>query len=246
MSSTDPPVKKRVPRKKKTEPATNGDGEAVAVAAVAECTVCAEPFNLSSRDKVTCEFSDCQYTACKQCVRTYLLSTTADPHCMNCKKEWGMKFLVAQLNRSYVTTEFRQHRAQLLLERELSRMPETMDLATRHKLARDEEKKVEDELKTIHELEVQIQKHRAKINEHRRVKYNYLYGDRNAKEKEEQDRRQFIMPCPNNECRGFLSTQYKCDMCDMFTCKDCHNVVGAKKDDPHTCNPDDVQSAELI
>jgi hypothetical protein len=240
-------VKKRAPRKKKvTDTSPTASTPLPPPSALGECEVCAEPFNLSSREKVTCEFADCQYTACKQCIRTYLLSTTADPHCMNCKKEWNMKFLVAQLNRSYVNTEFREHRAKLLLERELSRMPETMEKATRHKLARDEDTKIEALESQIVELQNQMIKLRGRISEHKGVKNNYLYNDSHKKD-DEASRRQFIMPCPSNDCRGFLSTQYKCEMCDNYTCKDCHVVVGKSlKDSQHVCNADDKQSAELI
>ena len=54
------------------------------------------------------------------------------------------------------------------------------------------------------------------------------------------------MPCPNNDCRGFLSTQYKCEICKLYTCPTCHEIIGHSKTDEHTCNPDSVKSAELI
>ena len=54
------------------------------------------------------------------------------------------------------------------------------------------------------------------------------------------------MSCPNNDCRGYLSTQYKCELCELFTCHDCLEVIGYSKTEPHTCDPNNVASAEMI
>ena len=54
------------------------------------------------------------------------------------------------------------------------------------------------------------------------------------------------MPCPNNDCRGFLSSQYKCEICKLYTCPHCHDIIGHSKQDEHVCQPDSLKSAELI
>ena len=60
------------------------------------------------------------------------------------------------------------------------------------------------------------------------------------------EKKKFIMPCPNNECRGYLSTQYKCDLCELHTCSKCLEIIGYSKTDPHVCKEESIQSAELI
>ena len=40
--------------------------------------------------------------------------------------------------------------------------------------------------------------------------------------------------------------QYKCELCETYTCPHCLELIGYSKTDPHTCNPDNVASAELI
>ena len=57
------------------------------------------------------------------------------------------------------------------------------------------------------------------------------------------NRRQFIRACPIETCRGFLSTQWKCGLCETHTCATCHVP---KTEADHTCNPDDVATAELL
>ena len=96
---------------------------------MSNCFVCCEPYNRSTRTKIVCNLGDCGYECCKSCVRTYLLSTKNEPHCMNCKRAYTQNFMVTQLNRSFTDNDFKKHRRQLLLEHELSRMPETMQLA---------------------------------------------------------------------------------------------------------------------
>ena len=61
--------------------------------------------------------------------------------------------------------------------------------------------------------------------------------------KEAQAPNTFIRQCPGAECRGFLSTQWKCGLCNVRVCSKCHAVAD---DETHTCNPDEVASAEFL
>ena len=60
---------------------------------------------------------------------------------------------------------------------------------------------------------------------------------------EKKERREFIMRCPADGCRGFLSTGYKCGVCEKKTCSDCMEVLG---DEEHTCKADAVETAKAI
>jgi len=55
-------------------------------------------------------------------------------------------------------------------------------------------------------------------------------------------RKKFIMSCTMDNCRGFLSTQYKCGTCQTQICADCL----IKKEDNHTCVESDKLTAEMI
>jgi hypothetical protein len=211
-----------------------------------ECTLCYEAYNASLRAPVICEFGDCQVAACKTCVRKYILSTTAEPHCYSCKKAWSALFLVNHLNRSYITTDYKKHRQGLLLEREISQLPTTMEAAREY----TERNARKDRVKALR-LEVKA------LEDQRTLRYNEIYrltsynpatvaGGALEETPEARERRQFVMPCPHQDCRGFLSTQLKCAICANFTCVDCNAVIGLTKTAPHTCNPEDVQSRQLI
>ena len=209
-----------------------------------DCTICCEKYNKSTYCKVICEYSDCDFTACKSCVRTYLLGTTANPHCMNCKKPWNENFLVNNLNRTFYDKEYKPRRKELLVEREMSRLPETMHLAERQKLVDVEEegyKTITDEIKKLNKQVADLKTKRYHIT----ARISNIKSNTNS-QGEPLERRQFIMACPVDNCRGFLSTQYKCSICELYTCPHCLEVVGHSKTDPHECNPDNVSSAEAI
>jgi hypothetical protein len=71
-------------------------------------------------------------------------------------------------------------------------------------------------------------------------------------------RTQFIRACPIESCRGFLSQQWKCGLCNVSTCPKCNipkiksprqanaNQDTDTKEEEHVCNPDDVATAELL
>ena len=82
-------------------------------------------------------------------------------------------------------------------------------------------------------------------------------------------RTQFVRACPIETCRGFLSKQWKCGICGIFTCSKCNvpkcNVSKSTTEtdttnnqgegegegegdtnNEHVCNPDDVATAELL
>lgn len=60
---------------------------------------------------------------------------------------------------------------------------------------------------------------------------------------ESKERKKFIKPCPAEDCRGLLSTQYVCGICSTKVCPDCLEI---KKDKEHTCKPENVATAKLI
>jgi hypothetical protein len=62
----------------------------------------------------------------------------------------------------------------------------------------------------------------------------------------EREKRQFVRACPFENCKGFLSTSWKCGMCENWACPECHEVKGPNKDSEHTCDPNNVATAQLL
>jgi hypothetical protein len=66
------------------------------------------------------------------------------------------------------------------------------------------------------------------------------------KEKEKDKGHGFVRQCPANGCRGFLSTQWKCGLCEKWSCPDCHELKGLDRNGPHTCDPNSVETAKIL
>ena len=54
----------------------------------------------------------------------------------------------------------------------------------------------------------------------------------------------FMVHCPKNGCRGFLSTGYKCGTCEAKVCPKCREILKKKED--HECDENKVKSVEAI
>jgi hypothetical protein len=96
--------------------------------------------------------------------------------------------------------------------------------------------------KEINELRNKL----AELEGFRNTNVQKIWRIKNGKDKGTAEQK-FIMPCSQESCRGFLSTAYKCGICNLFTCPKCLEIVGDKKTNPdHVCDEDNVKSAELI
>lgn len=56
----------------------------------------------------------------------------------------------------------------------------------------------------------------------------------------------FIMGCPRDECRGFLSSSWKCGTCNEYTCSKCRIPKNGRDDPDHVCKEDDLATANLL
>lgn len=57
-----------------------------------------------------------------------------------------------------------------------------------------------------------------------------------------EEKRQFIAACPSEDCRGFLSTAYKCGVCSKQFCSSCREL----KVEGHVCDPALVETIKAI
>ena len=209
------------------------------------CQICCNDFNKSTRTPVSCKNQECEVLACKECVRTYLSTQSGDPHCMGCKIAFDDNFIVMNLNRAWCEKKYRQHRKGILLEQQMARMPETVEAAERfNEINTIAEKnsgineQISDLRLTIRNLEIERRRNEIRI---------YNLNHHGNQEGKEQEKRKFIMACPDDDCRGYLSSGYKCEMCKLFTCSHCLKIIGHDKNNHnHVCNEDDVKTADFI
>ena len=177
--------------------------------------------------EVTCGF--CDYNCCRNCVQNYILSKPVVPACMNCNHEWNNQFLMDVCTKTFMTKDYKKHKEQFLYDLEQVRFPEAQQLIQVRKM-RDEVGEEATALKKMYE---------EKMNEYYRLNSRFVH--RNLQDMENLGGG-YTRRCPLDGCRGFLSRQWKCGICDKHVCSKCHEL----KLSEHECNPDSVATAALI
>jgi hypothetical protein len=237
------------------------------------CPVCCETYNKSNRKVIACPH--CSVNTCTACLKQYLTSIYGDPKCMHCSVGWNNDFMRKQFPSTWISKEYKEHREALLFDLEKARMPETQI----HVENTRQRQKIVDKLREfraqISEAKALVNKYTADYNALNTLLWRfdrYLEGHganpldfvaeadglnlQNRQDiaiesapQDEKEKRKFIMACPVTDCRGFLSTQWKCGICESKICKDCH----VKKDvdehgniGQHTCDETIKASVQLM
>jgi len=199
-----------------------------------DCDICAETFNKTTRKPIECLY--CGFHACRKCISTFLLENTIVPKCMSCKAEWNMEYLRTQLTKSFMDSKYREHQKDALLAEQEATLGDLQPLA-RFEV---EKEKLWEKVSEAEDKVRQAQDH-CRLLRIKAQKFSLEGAKLNPAE-----RQAFFMACPRAECRGKLSSAYKCGMCVHWFCPHCHVDKGLEKDDPHECNPDDVATVKLL
>lgn len=195
------------------------------------CNICCDDYNKSTRTKICCPY--CDFDVCRTCCETYILSETI-PKCMNtdCDKEWSRKILRDNFTNVFLNSKYKEHLENVLFDQEKSLMPATQPLVE-EKIAKENIKK------QIADLDLFIQ---DLYHQKRELERQLIHGIKTDKE----NKARFVRQCPANGCRGFLSTQWKCGICERWTCPDCHELKGYNRDCDHQCHPNNVETAKML
>jgi hypothetical protein len=178
---------------------------------------------------------------------------------MNCKHTWSIDFLCDAFSKTYVNTRLKVQRENVLFEREKGLMPATQsyvewflrdkDLGQKIKTLSKQRSELKAEMADIHtsleqryEIWLRLANVRSAIKKLIEEKQTYD----NMAVKAVAEKRQFVRQCPTAECKGFLSTQWKCGICSVWVCSDCHEIKGDTRDAFHICKPENVETAKLI
>jgi hypothetical protein len=150
----------------------------------------------------------------------------------DCNKEWTRKFITEVCTKTFINNEWKKVREQVLYDYEKALLPATQEITEQRK----QKMKIRQDIADLDKVIAIYHKRRhnlvIELNTNRALQPGHV--------------RKFIRACPDEDCRGFLSTQWKCGTCEKWTCSDCHLVKGHHHDSEHTCNPDDVETAKLL
>ena len=197
-----------------------------------ECQICCESLNQSTRKVVSCPY--CEYGACRNCCEKYILNES-NPRCMNttCGKDWTRQFVSSMFTNIFITGKLKKHREQHLFDNERALLPATQPLVERQIKSENCNKKLTEIKQKMIELQIEKNTVQAEL---------WRLSNRETP----VERAEFVRACPDGECRGFLSTQWKCGICQKWACPDCHEIKGLERDVAHECNPDMLATARLL
>ena len=201
----------------------------------ATCPICCSEYTKVIRRVVECSY--CNHQACLDCVKKYILNVADDPNCMKCHVLWNRDFLDLILTKAFRMGEYKEHREKVLLDREKSLLVETMVDVEREKQKREMAKIYEDLAGRKQELMRELQEVKDQMMN---IRYNKL------PKVDVSEKKTFIRSCVMTECRGFLSSQWKCAVCATWVCPDCQEPKTSRDDPTHTCDPSVVESVKMI
>ena len=210
------------------------------------CPICCE--NVFSYKTISC--SKCEFEVCHKCIVEYTKTLkVTEIACMNtdCKHIWDRSFICRSLPTSIVYGPLKNHREDMLLEREIATLPETSQLIPMMNDSKILSLEMED-------IRVQITKLKNLLGEKEDLYYPLqqkiktfkaeLEGETVAESKDEAKQVDQIMcPCPAKDCRGFVFKNTSCcTICQVEICSKCHVIV----EDKHECKEADIASVALI
>jgi hypothetical protein len=238
-----------------------------------ECDICAETLSVSKKVKCEyCDFTACK-NCCRTYILDRLTPSCMSS---SCGKTWTDAFISKNLNKSFMNTQYKIHIENLLVEQEKSLLPETQNMLLEQKTRKnivclhrqirhikENIKNVQNEwefgwlshfiseseyLNKLETFKKDFKKERRETLESKlKIEEDILESlDKTRPKPEEKKRKAFIKKCSRDECRGYLSSAYKCGMCDYWFCPDCYELKGQTRDSDHTCDPAILATVQIL
>ena len=209
------------------------------------CGVCCEQFTEKKRKCIGCVA--CDYKACNVCYKTFITSEgVSRPKCMQCNTEWTGQFLRQNFSDAFIKGELRKHMSTILLQQQIAMLPATQPAVENQIIYEQYVNEVRDINRQIREL---VARKNILNTEIRRIKTaQHANANGNGNGSNGDGRSLFQHKCCDPECRGFVSSAWKCGTCGKFSCAQCHEVKGTTSEeiDQHVCNPDNVETVRLL
>jgi hypothetical protein len=157
---------------------------------------------------------------------------------MSCKKTFSIDFMNDNCTSVFITKSLKKHREDILLDREKALLQETQPYVD----VQIAKKNISNQIKALYDLKYEHRKKEKvfddQINELNQEMNSISVDNINVS----QERKKFVRKCPIQNCRGFLSSQWKCGSCEKNICNKCNE----EKVDNHECNSENVATMELL
>lgn len=193
---------------------------------MAICNICLETINKN----IIC--SECKYEMCHKCTHKYFLTTYLSK-CPNCKNEWSLSFIRQNTSKIFYD-KYREHKINIIYEREKSLLPSLQKLVTHIK---NTQTQIDDIMKENITLKLE-NKQRYLDNI---ILIKILKTSQQVHKTIFSPEKTFNFKCPENNCIGFV-IENNCGLCKISVCDECH----CKREQGHVCDQNYVDTLKLI
>lgn len=226
-----------------------------------ECPIC---INIVQKKQIF-NCNACKYTNCIDCHKKYLLTSTQDPHCINCRCTIPYDIFIDKFNENWIFDKYKKHRYVVLWEREQSLIPQTvnkigieknkkmlydkkeqLNLDFNKKIAIEFNAKKDELLKELSKINNIIAQKRVEVDKECIKIDQELFAINTNIVKKVYNKFKYNYACPKETCKGFLNEEYKCEICDIIVCKKCYTEIEQDLKGPHECIPEMVETFNTI
>jgi len=135
--------------------------------------------------------------------------------------------------KTYMASQYRNYRENILFEKELGLLPMTQPHVERAIAVEEKEKEFQELVQCQMQIVEKMKQNRREMEE--------LKSNTRA-----TDTRKYVRKCPKNDCHGFLSQNLKCEICSSWVCSECREIKGLTRDAEHTCHPEILESVKAM
>ncbi len=245
-----------------------------------ECPICVSTINKSNH-VVQCGY--CDFTSCVKCNKEFFKTqTNARCMNMECKKEFTRQFLITNFNKTYINTEYKSHLKDIYFQKEVSKLPETIciinacnthDARTKELRRQKSELKIQKEelkrngsptyhnirsqyifIKRLHMLyEYCFRLQHYITNEPTTIEEIDIYYNELMVSGKKKYIPKYIGRCPVENCKGFINTEFICELCMCHICEKCNiplptpTTESSSVETPqHICDENTVSTIQLL
>ena len=221
------------------------------------CTKCIEHYLLSRHEDAHCLHCRVNYneeTLYEICTKTYLQNTYFHhrQEVLVNKERANLPGLqdsamdvMRQREKDKKIAEVRVHISEITKERDKCLL-EYNALYTEYHVAKKNGVETKDIRQRLTDMHMKMDNYRRAIDERKEDIWAIRTNNNEKEEKKDDDKKKFIRRCLRSECQGFLSTAWKCGICEWYSCSKCFCVKSKDSDAEHECKKEDVDTAELI
>lgn len=204
------------------------------------CIICDEKYTNVRKKKIICPNDKCEKSCCVICFKKYLISSdNPEPKCMFCNNDISYSFIRKKCNSDFCNKDLHEKKTDVEMKRQFSLLPATQDLAS----LEIEREKFYKELELYDQRIMELRREIAIIDRQKQqVPYPRLIDIKGKSD----NKITFIQRCPISECNGFLSSSWKCGICENYICGKCLKQKKGRDDPEHVCNENDVSSVAAI